>query len=1238
MKKSVPFVVLVVLTISFYLSQRPAETGSEARFDFPSRVQASNAVAFAESPAIRDLITAQSNAESRGDDLQLFEVGAKSAIANGTLRPGDADQSLAPFGSAPMPPPVRSFDGLSNIDNAVVYSLLIIPPDMNGDVGPDHYVQVVNSLLRVYDKTGQPMSPPFKISNLFQSLGTICAARNDGLAVVLYDQLADRWLISQTCTAFPPFRQMLAVSRTGDPLGAYNSYEFVMPNVKLNDFPKFGVWPDAYYMSTDEFLGSDYVGAGAFAFDRAKLLAGDPSAGYVYFNLQVPVGPRRKGLLPADLDGLRPPPAGAPGVFASYTATEYGDAQDALRLYDFQADFNDPLSSTFSERAESPLGVASFDPTSPEGRADISQPSPGEKLDSQSDRLNFRLAYRNLGSQESLVVNQTVRTSPAEPYRAGVRVYELRKTGSSYAVTQQATIGSTTTSRWIGSAAQDHQGNLAVQYNVAGEDKMPSIFYTGRLSTDAAGVFRPERPLVDGTGVQKAFGWRWGEYSGMVVDPTDDCTFWMTNAYYTLESQEFSDFGWLTRIGSFKFAECTPAPRGVVDGVVTNAVTEQPILGAAVRAAAYSRATDSAGRYNSLAMLPGTYEVTVSARGYLPQTVSVSIASGQVLTRNFALQPVPIIESSGVQLANESCAMNQAAEPGETVTLNIALQNTGVLSAADLNARLLPSVQILNPGTTRTYGSMPAGGPAVSRPFTFTISPSASCGMPVTLTLEIRDGTNFIGNVSLSLETGVRRFALQENFDRVQAPNLPSGWSTTSTENHQLWRTSSTRRQSFPNSLYSLAPHQLGLNEVTSPPFQIVSTQAEIRFRNWYEFETTFLRNRLYDGSVLELKIGENNWQDIIAAGGVFISGGYDGALDGCCQNPLAGRLSWSGKSGINQVSEFITTRAKLPASAAGQTVRLRWRIATDIGGFREGQYIDDLVVSDGYFCECAASTQAPFDFDADGKTDLSVFDLNAGAAPDFRIVNSSNGQSLSAQWGTAGDKAANADFDGDGKTDLAVYRPSEGNWYILRSLDAAVVVSRFGSAADLVVPADYDGDGKADVAVFRPANGTWYVVRSSDGATNVSQFGLAGDKPVHEDFDGDGKTDIAVYRPSSGTWYIARSSNGAVDISQFGVAEDIPVTGDYDGDGRADLAVFRPPTSVWYLQRSTAGFFAVQFGLSSDVPMQADFDGDGRRDIAVFRPASKAWYHLRSSDGGFGARSFGTGNERAVPSIFIDR
>ncbi len=143
---------------------------------------------------------------------------------------------------------------------------------------------------------------------------------------------------------------------------------------------------------------------------------------------------------------------------------------------------------------------------------------------------------------------------------------------------------------------------------------------------------------------------------------------------------------------------------------------------------------------------------------------------------------------------------------------------------------------------------------------------------------------------------------------------------------------------------------------MTTPVFVVATPNAQLTFQNWYELETTFLRNRLYDGSVLEISIGDGAWADILAAGGSFESGGYDGLIDACCQNPLAGRQGWSGRSGINQTAEFITTSVKLPPSAAGQRVQLRWRVGTDIGGFKEGQYIDDVLVTDGSVCGCVSA------------------------------------------------------------------------------------------------------------------------------------------------------------------------------------------------------------------------------------------------------------------------------------------
>jgi hypothetical protein len=873
----------------------------------------------------------------------------------------DTDMAAARSAMLPMPAASLSFDGLSNFDNIAIYDAFILPPDMIGDVGPDHYVQAVNALVRIYDKSGNALTLPFKMSQLFATLGTPCSTRDDGEPVVLYDPLADRWLISQYCFNVPPFRQMIAISKTGDPTGSYFLYEFVMPNIRINDFTKLGVWPDGYYMSSEEFTGSDYSGSGLFAFDRAKMLVGDPTAAYIYFNKRSSTTARLGNLLPADLDGLRPPPVGAPNIFSGYAANEYGDPQDAIRLFDFHADFANPLNSTFTERPESPLVVAAFDPTSPDGRADITQPLPGERLDANSDRLNYRSAYRNFGTSESLVLNQTVRLS-ISPYRAGVRLYELRRSGGAFAVSEQTTIGDTVSSHWIGSAAQDYQGNLALGYNLVTDLKPPSVYYTGKLATEPAGTFRDETALVTGTGVQKAFGWRWGDYSGMSVDPVDDCTFWMTGEYYTLESQNFSDFTWLTRIGRFKFSECTATPRAVITGNVTNASNGQPVVNAKVTASAYLRTTGANGSYGIMAVLPGTYTITAALHGFRSQSFSVNAANGQTVTQNFSLQPIPVLENISAQVSAESCGVNGAPDPGETVTINIALRNTGSLATQNLVATLLPGGGVVNPGPPQTYGAMPINGTSVTRPFSFTVTPSVVCGDQITLTLNLRDAAEDLGNVTIRVQTGTQKIAIRQNFDRIQQGQLPPRWTRSETHSNEFelpfdrnWRVSSARSISGPKAVFAKDIQYPGVNQMITPVFNISTVNARLTFQNWYEFETTFLRNRLYDGSLLEIRIGGGNWQDILAAGGIFESGGYDGPLDACCQNPLAGQLGWSGRSGVNPTSEFITTAVRLPTSAAGQKVQLRWRVGTDIGGFREGQYIDDLVVTDGFVCGCAS-------------------------------------------------------------------------------------------------------------------------------------------------------------------------------------------------------------------------------------------------------------------------------------------
>ena len=458
------------------------------------------------------------------------------------------------IGSIGIPAPIISFDGNSNLCGCS-------PPDPNGAVGPNHVVTMSNLHFQIFNKSGTSLFGPAANNTLWSGFGGGCQTQNAGDPVVIYDQLADRWLLTQF-TSSAPYLECVALSQTNDPTGSYYRWSIATGNGNnFPDYPKAGMWPDAYYFSTREFAGgSTFVGVGAYALDRAQALVGNPNPIVISFlappNPMYVVG---DGLLPSTLDGMTPPPAGSPNYFVGSQDNNggYGAPQDALNIWKFHADFANPPNSTFT--------LTNTLPTAPFNsilalcggtRACIPQPNTANRIDHLGYRQRplHRLAYRNFGDHESLVTNQSVSagTGPNGEV-SGIRWWELRSPNSSPVIFQEGTYAPGLTDgihRWMGSIAMNSLGDIALGFSASNGTVFPSVFYTARHDGDPPGQMTlGEGSIKDGTGSQTGSN-RWGDYTAMVVDPTDDATFWYINEYVPMTSAS----GWRLRIGAFSLA------------------------------------------------------------------------------------------------------------------------------------------------------------------------------------------------------------------------------------------------------------------------------------------------------------------------------------------------------------------------------------------------------------------------------------------------------------------------------------------------------------------------------------------------------------------------------------------------------------------------------------------------------------------------------------------------------------
>ncbi|MBI3748933.1 MAG: hypothetical protein HY262_08840 [Chloroflexi bacterium] len=534
------------------------------------------------------------------------------------------DGVLQASASAPSQPTAGiGFAGVGNGDYG--FAPNAAPPDTNGAVGATQYVQWVNESFAVFNKsTGAIVAGFPKAGNsIWSGFGGGCQANNDGDPIVQYDKLANRWILTQFSVTTTPYLECVAVSTTSDATGTYNRYAFSY-GTQFNDYPKLGVWPDGYYVSYNIFNGNTFAGSKVCALDRSAMLAGQ-AATQQCFQLSTSYG----GLLPSDLDGTTPPPAGSPNYFMNFGA-------NSLNLWKFHVDFANSANTTFTGPTNIP--VAAFSAACGGGGTCIPQAGTKQRLDSLADRLMYRLAYRNFGDHEALVVNHSVAAGSS----VGVRWYEVRSPNATPTVFQQGTYAPDATYRWMGSIAMDKAGDIALGYSGSSSTLHPFIAYAGRTAGDALGTLSAETIVKQGGGSQSGSGLsRWGDYSAMSVDPVDDCTFWYTNEY----EKTTGAFNWSTWIASFKFPGCgasvandfsiganptslSLAPNTQGTSTISTAVTSGAAQTVSLSltglptgaAASFSPTSVTAGASSTLTVnagtaAPGTYTLSVTGTG-----------------------------------------------------------------------------------------------------------------------------------------------------------------------------------------------------------------------------------------------------------------------------------------------------------------------------------------------------------------------------------------------------------------------------------------------------------------------------------------------------------------------------------------------------------------------------------------------------------------------------------------------
>ncbi len=860
----------------------------------------------------------------------------------GRQTPDQAMQSAPP--TQEIPAPTLSFDAVTNLAG-------VSPPDPVGDIGPNHYVAMSNLFFEIYDRTGTSVFGPAANNTLWSGFGGQCESQNAGDPIVLYDQFADRWLLTQFTSSPEPGTgdhfNCVALSQTSDPTGAYFRWQ-ISNGDPFPDYPKYGVGEEAYYISTRDF-DPGYIGVGAFALNRAQLVAGNPNPTIISFFVDR-TNPENvgDGLLPMDIDGFDLPPDSTRHYYIGSMddGGPYGAAQDALTIWEFLVDFATPANSSFTLVATVPMSP--YDTIFPcgGGRNCIAQPDTGNLVDHQGYRQRplHRAAYRNFGTHQSIVTNQSVE---ADPGVSGIRWWEIRNPGASATIFQEGTYAPGNTDgiqRWFGSIAQDSAGNMALGYSASNAtDVYPSVWYSGRLSTDAAGTMpQGEGVIVDGTGSQTG-SQRWGDYTSMNVDPTDDCTFWYVNEYLPVTSGA----GWRLRVGAFRFNECGDPGFSLS----VSSATEVAICQA--DDATYDLNVGSIAMFDMPVTLSATGNPPPSSTSFVPNPVTPLPGSSTLTISNTDAVPAGDynIEITGMATG--------ASDRMVTVDLTVFDVIPGVpmlVSPADaaIDVPLNPTFEWMDNGapeyvievaadagfsnivyteTTSNNQATPFDPLASSTTYFWRVRAQNACGPSADS--EIRSFTT----VSLPGDCPVGQVeTVVHNFDFEAGAQ---GWTSGTNQGPNTWALSMANPNGGVQHWHTDDNSVPSDTFLTSPVLAIPAglSSLTLRYFNAQAFEAPPSPTECWDGGILETSTdGGTNFTQV--PDGDLLTDPYDGVLRTTSSNPLGGLLAW-----CETAQPYTDARVDISGLAGENNVVFRYRVGTDVTVGAPGWDIDDVKV-----------------------------------------------------------------------------------------------------------------------------------------------------------------------------------------------------------------------------------------------------------------------------------------------------